>query len=107
MHSKAQIFVAELSNWMDVFYQGLLTTSKASEDGVWKLVSACVEKVFEECQVRASAANVMSKVDAPTKCATITWAFIQAHQVMKEFLDMHFRNLPSIAPVIIIHAFKT
>jgi hypothetical protein len=26
---------------------------------------------------------------------------------MKEFLDMRFRNHPSIAPVIVLHVFKT
>ncbi len=108
MHSKSQVFVAELSNWMDVFYQELLTTSEASEDEAWELVSACVKKVFEELRrVRASAANAMSEVDATTKCSTIMWAVIQAHRVMKHFLDMRFRNHPSITPVIILQIFKT
>jgi hypothetical protein len=31
MHSKSQIFVAKMSNWMDVFFQELNTTSEASE----------------------------------------------------------------------------
>jgi hypothetical protein len=57
--------------------------------------------------VRASAANATSEVNAATKCATIMWAIIQAHRVMKDFLDMRFRNHPSIAPVIILHVFKT
>jgi hypothetical protein len=108
MLSMAQIFVAELSNWMDVFYQELLTTSEASEDEAWELVSACVKKVFEELRrVRASAANATSEADSTSKCSTIMWALIQAHRVMKDFLDMHFRNHPSIAPVIILHVFKT
>ncbi len=108
MHSKSQVFIAELSNWMDAFYQELLTTSEATEDEAWELVSACVKKVFEELRrVRASAANATSEVDAGTKCSTIMWAVIQAHRVMKDFLDMRFRNHPSIALVIILHVFKT
>ncbi len=108
MHSKSQIFIAEMCNWMDVFYQELLTTSEATEEEAWELVSACIKKIFEELRrVRASAANATSEVNAANKCATYLWALIQSHRVMKKFLDMRFRNHPSIAPVIILHVFKT
>jgi hypothetical protein len=108
MHSKSQMFVAEMANWMDVFYQELLTTSEASEEEAWELVSACIKKIFEDLRrVRAVAANATSEVDPSSKCATFMWAIIQSHRVMKEFLDMRFRNHPSIAPVIILHVFKT
>jgi hypothetical protein len=108
MHSKSQIFVAEMSNWMDVFYQELLSTSEATEDEAWDLVSACIKKVFEELRrVRAGAANATTEVLASSKCATILWALIQSHRVMKDFLDSRFRNHPSIAPVIVLHVFKT
>jgi hypothetical protein len=54
-----------MANWMDVFYQELLTTSEATEDEAWELVSACIKKVFEELQrVRASATNATSELDA-------------------------------------------
>ncbi len=108
MHSKSQIFVAEMSNWMDVFYQELLSTSEATEDEAWDLVSACIKKVFEELRrVRAGAANATTEALASSKCATILWALIQSHRVMKDFLDSRFRNHPSIAPVIVLHVFKT
>lgn len=108
MHSKSQIFIAEMCNWMDVFYQELLTTSEATDDEAWELVSACIKKIFEELRrVRASAANATSEVNATSKCATYLWALIQSHRIMKDFLDMRFRNHPSIAPVIILHVFKT
>jgi hypothetical protein len=107
MNSKSQIFVAEMANWMDVFYQELLTTSEATEEEAWDLVSACIKRVFEDLRrVRAAAANATSEIDPSSKCATILWALIQSHKVMKDFLDMHFRNHPSIAPVIMLHAFK-
>ena len=41
MHSKSQNFVAEMTNWMYVLCQELLTTSEATEDEAWELVSAC------------------------------------------------------------------
>lgn len=93
---------------MDGRFLPSLTTSEPSEDEAWELVSACVKKVFEELRwVRASAANATSEADSTSKCSTIMWALIQAHRVMKDFLDMRFRNHPSIAPVIILHVFKT
>jgi hypothetical protein len=97
-----------MANWMDVFYQELLTTSEATEDEAWELVSACIKKVFEELRrVWASAANATSDIDATSRCATYMWALIQSHHVMKDYLDMRFCNHPSIAPVIILHVFKT
>jgi hypothetical protein len=46
MHSKSQIFVAEMTNWVDVFYQELLTTSEATKEKALELVSACIKQVF-------------------------------------------------------------
>lgn len=57
--------------------------------------------------MQASAANATSEVDPSSKCGTILWALIQSHKVMKVFLDLRFRNHPSIAPVIVLHIFKT
>jgi hypothetical protein len=108
MHAKSQIFVAEMSNWMDVFYQELLTTSEATEEEAWELVSACIKKIFEDLRrVRAGAANATTEPDRGNKCTTIMWALVQSHRIMKDFLDARFRNHPSIAPVIILHVFKT
>jgi hypothetical protein len=108
MHNKSQIFIAEMCNWMDVFYQELLTTSEATEEEAWELVLACIKKIFEDLRrVRASAANATSEIKPTTKCATYLWALIQSHRIMKEYSESRFRNHPSIAPVIILHVFKT
>jgi hypothetical protein len=48
MHCQSQVFIAEISNWMDVFYQELLTTSEATDEDSWDLVSACNKRSFEE-----------------------------------------------------------
>jgi len=77
MHNKSQIFVAEMCNWMDVFYQELLTTSEATEEEAWELVSGCIKRFFEDLRrVRASAANATSERNPSTKCATYLWALI-------------------------------
>jgi len=108
MHNKSQIFVAEMCNWMDVFYQELLTTSEATEEEAWELVSGCIKRILEDLRrVRASTANATSEPNPSTKCATYLWALIQSHRVMKDYIDARFRNHPSIAPVIILHVFKT
>ncbi len=75
MHSTSQVCIAEMSHWMDVFYQELLTTSEATDEEAWELVSACIKRVFEELRrVPASAANATSEVDPSSKCSTILWA---------------------------------
>jgi hypothetical protein len=91
-----------------VFYQELLTTSEATEEEAWELVSGCIKKIFEDLRrVRATAANATSEINPSSKCATYLWALIQSHRIMKEYIDARFRNHPSIAPVIILHVFKT
>ena len=41
------------------------------------------------------------------KATSYLWATYQAHKVQREFLETRFRNHPSIAPVIVLHVFKT
>jgi hypothetical protein len=108
MHELSQNFVLEMSSWMDAFYQELLTTSEASEDEAWDVVGACIRKVFEILRVpRAQASNATMDGDLKSRCATYLWALIQSHKLMKEFIDARFRNHGAIAPVIVIHIFKT
>jgi hypothetical protein len=45
--------------------------------------------------------------DPKSQCATYLWALIQSHRIMKEFLESRFRNHGAIAPVIVLHIFKT
>jgi hypothetical protein len=93
---------------MDVFYQELLTTSEATMEEARELVSGCIKRIFEDLRrVRATAANATSEINPSTKCATYLWALIQSHRVLKDYIDARFRNHPSIAPVIILHVFKT
>lgn len=108
MHELSQNFVLEMSSWMDAFYQELVTTSEASEDEAWDVVGACIRKVFEILRVpRAQASIATMDGDLKSQCATYLWALIQSHKVMKEFIDARFRNHGAIAPVIVIHIFKT
>jgi len=108
MHEGSQNFVMEMSSWMDAFFQELVTTSEASEEEAWEVVGACIRKVFEVIRVpRAQAANATMDGDPKSQCATYLWALIQSHRIMKEFLEARFRNHGAIAPVIVLHIFKT
>ena len=42
-----------------------------------------------------------------SQCSTYLWAIIQAHKVMREFIEARLRNHGAIAPVIVLHIFKT
>lgn len=108
MHEVAQNFIMEMSSWIDAFYQELVSTSNATEEEAWEVVGACIKKVFEVMRVpRAQAANATMDSDPKSQCATYLWALVQAHRIMKEFLEARFRNHGAIAPVIVLHIFKT
>jgi hypothetical protein len=58
MHTSSQVFAADFFWRMDTLYQELCSTSVATEEEAWELVSACVKKVFEELRwTQAPAAN--------------------------------------------------
>ena len=62
---------------MDVFYQELLTTSKATEEEAWELVSGCIKRIFEDLRrVRASAANAISEANPSTKSVQPTYRLL-------------------------------
>jgi len=108
MHEGSQNFVMELSSWVDSFYQELVTTSESTEEEAWEVVSACIKKMFEVLRVpRAQAANATMDPDPASQCSTYLWSLIQSHRIMREFLDARFRNHGAIAPVIVLHIFKT
>jgi hypothetical protein len=108
MHELSQNFVMEMCSWMDSFFQELVTTSEATEDEAWEVVSACIKKMFEVIRVpRAQAANATMDVNPKSQCATYLWALVQSHKIMKEFVEARFRNHGAIAPVIVLHIFKT
>jgi hypothetical protein len=108
MHDGSQTFLSELMAFTGDFFDELMHSSDTTEEEAWELLSALLKRIFEEFRkVRASAANAARDKNAITRCATYLWASIQAHRVMKEMLDSRFRNHVSIAPVIILHVFKT
>ncbi len=72
------------------------------------MVGACIKKVLEVIRVpRAQASNATMDVSPVSQCATYLWALIQSHRVMREFIDSRFRNHGTIAPVVVLHIFKT
>jgi hypothetical protein len=108
MHELSQNFVMEMCTWMDAFYQELVASSEATDEEAWEVVSACIKKMFEIIRVpRAQAANATMDPSPSSHCTTYLWALIQSHEVMKEFIEARFRNHGAIAPVIVLHIFKT
>ena len=108
MLETSQTFVMEMSSFVDAFYQELVSTSEATEEEAWEVIGACLKKMFEVIRVpRAQAANATMDTDPKSQCATYLWALIQSHHIMKEFADARFRNHGAIAPIIVLHIFKT
>jgi hypothetical protein len=108
MHTASHYFICQLCTFVTDFVQEMSSTAESPIEEAWELVSACVRKIFDELRrIRAAAANAMAEQNPITKCALYMWCLIQANRVQKEFLDARFRNHPSIAPVIILHVFRT
>ncbi len=108
MYKLSQNFVMEMSSWMDAFYKGLVTMSEASEEEAWDVIGSCIKKMCEVIRVpQAQAANATMDANPSSQCATYLWALVQSHWIMKEFIDARFRNHGAIAPVIVLHIFKT
>ncbi len=108
MHDGSQTFLSELMAFSGDFFDELMHSSDTTEEEAWDLLSALLKRIYEELRkVRASAANAARDKNPITRCSTYLWASIQAHRVMKEMIDAKFRNHVSIAPVIILHVFKT
>jgi len=108
MHTASHYFICQMCTFITDFVQEMVSTAESPIDEAWDLVSACVRNIFDELRrVRAPASNAMAEVNPVTKCALYLWCLIQANRVQKEFLDTRFRNHPTIAPVIILHVFRT
>ena len=108
MHEQSQVFIAEMCNFMSTYFHELITTSEATEEESWELVSSLMKKMFEEMRrPRAQATCAITETNPVMKATAYLWAMYQAHKVQREFLETRFRNHPSIAPVIVLHVFKT
>jgi len=108
MHSQSQVFVFQLSGFINMFYNEMSANPGTTAEEAHEITAAIVKKVFEELKrVRSSAGNASSDPNKLSRCSTYLWCMIQAHRVQKAFLDARFRNHPAIAPVIILHVFRT
>ena len=70
MHGAPHTFVSELSSWVDLFYQELLTMFETSTEEAWDLMANCVKQVFKElCWVWAMMANANGETNPVQGCA--------------------------------------
>mmetsp|Transcript_10104 Transcript_10104/g.14571 ORF Transcript_10104/g.14571 Transcript_10104/m.14571 type:complete len:742 (-) Transcript_10104:1161-3386(-) len=108
MHTQSRRFILEMCAWMDQFYHELVESSESTPEEAWELLSSIVRKMFEVIRVpRAGAATAARDKNALNRSSTILWSLIQSHRVMKDLMEARFRNHTSIAPVIILHVFRT
>jgi hypothetical protein len=108
MLSQSQRFIVELVAWIDQFYIELIKSSQATPEEAWELISSLIRRIFEKLrEVRNAAATASREKNGLQRSTTILWALAQSHQVMRSFVDARFRNHSAIAPVIVLHVFKT
>jgi hypothetical protein len=91
-----------MERMMDTFYAEFLVTSTSKD--AWRLTSLIAKTVFEVVhQVRSVGADLSDIVSPSKRAAKVMWATLQAHRIMRTFIDADFRNDPKIAPVIVLH----
>lgn len=102
MLSLARSHWSQIERMIDNFYGEFHVTS--SEKDAWKLTSLIAKTVFEAVHHARATGSDLSDIANPSKrAAKVLWATLQAHRVMRAFIDSDFRNDPRIAPVIVMH----
>jgi hypothetical protein len=91
-----------MERMIDTFFAEFLVTG--TEKDAWKLTSLIAKTVFESVhQARAIGSDLSDLVSPSKQAAKVMWATLQAHRVMRTFINADFRNDPRIAPVIVLH----
>jgi hypothetical protein len=102
MLSLARTHWSQMERMIDTFYAEFLVTG--TEKDAWKLTSLIAKTVFESVhQARAIGSDLSDLVSPSKRSAKVMWATLQAHRVMRTFINADFRNDPRIAPVIVLH----
>jgi hypothetical protein len=102
MLSLARTHWSQMERMIDTFYAEFLVTG--TEKDAWKLTSLIAKTVFESVhQARAIGSDLSDLVSPSKRAAKVMWATLQAHRVMRTFINADFRNDPRIAPVIVLH----
>jgi hypothetical protein len=80
MHELSQNFVLETCNWMDAFYQELISTLGDTKEEAWDVVGACIKKMLKMIRApRAQAANATMDSSPTSQCTFYLWALVQSH----------------------------
>jgi hypothetical protein len=91
-----------MEHMMDTFFAEFSVTSTSKD--AWRLTSLITKTVFEVVHQVRSVGSDLSDIKSPSKrAAKVMWATLQAHRIMRTFIDADFRNDPKIAPVIVLH----
>jgi hypothetical protein len=102
MLSLARTHWSQMEWIIDTFYVEFLVTG--TEKDAWKLTSLIAKTVFESVhQARAIGLDLSDLVSPSKRSAKVMWASLQAHRVMRTFINANFRNDPHIVPVIVLH----
>jgi uncharacterized membrane protein YgcG len=93
---------SSMERMIDTFYAEFLVTS--TEKDAWSLTSLIEKTVFVAIHhVRSVGADISDIVSPSKRAAKVMWSTLQAHRIMRSFIDADFRNHAMIAPVIVLH----
>ena len=106
-------FWESLSNFIDRFYKQLLTNAygtsatASGEEECWKLIMTMVRTMLRALRKeRVIAESAQSMSDVTQRVGLYLWASLQAHRVMKEYLNAEFKNHPEVSPSVTYFLFE-
>ncbi len=91
-----------MEQMIDTFFAEFLVTG--TEKDAWKLTLLIAKTIFELVHQARAIGSDLSDLASPSKqAAKVMWATLQAHQVMRTFINVNFWNDPWISLVIVLH----
>ena len=107
MLATSNTWLISMIGFVNKYYHDLVNGGESKEEEVWSHVSQCLRVMFRlisKVRTRCST-RIGGCYDSKRRAPALMWGALQAHLLMKEYVDHQFKNHPSIAPVLTRHLF--
>jgi hypothetical protein len=93
-------FLMKLAEWISKEHTNLVGRG-GSDEGCWKLISHCIRSIFRDLHVARLAGR--GPFLGTDRAGGIVWGCLQAHRVMKEYVEYDFSAHPKCSHILNIH----
>ena len=92
-------FVAELTNFVDEWYETLTSDSAYTETAIWAMIIECLAAIFEELH----AARAPIKDAAYFREGLYVWGMVKAWEIQQRFLANSIKDDPALTGILVRH----